>query len=102
MHRVAVRMRAAKVAAALGVACLVSAFALASLLDPLASLAQAIMRVNGTLLQTIDQAPHSPAIQWAWTNLAVPLLLRPCWMLPVMAGLVLVGVAATLVWGDRR
>jgi hypothetical protein len=97
------RAIAAKVTAALGAVFLVGAFALATLLRPFFSLAELVMTMTDPLmLQRIDTSHRGPVAQWAWTTLALPLLLRPSWMLPVMLGVVFVGVAATLAWGKRR
>ncbi len=103
IRRVGSRALGAKVTAALGAVCLVSAFALATLLRPFFSLAELIMMMTDPLmLQRIDDTQRGPVAQWAWTNVALPLLLRPTWMIPMMLGVVFVGIAATLAWGKRR
>lgn len=97
-----VRSFAAKIAAALGAVSLVAGFAMATLLRSFMSLGQVIMSIDQPFMQALDQAPRSGVSLWVWSHMAVPLLLRPSWMLPTMLGIVLVGLAAQLAWGKRR
>ena len=96
------RAVAAKIMAAFGALFLVGSFAMATLLRPLMSLGQLIMSIDQPLLMSLDQAPRTGVSLWLWGHIAVPLLLRPAWMLPTMLGVVLVGLAAQLAWGKRR
>lgn len=88
--------------AAIGALSLVASFALATLLRPFLSLGQLIMSIDQSMLQALDRAERTGASLWLWGNVAVPLLLRPAWMLPAMIGIVCVGAAAQLAWGKRR
>jgi hypothetical protein len=88
--------------AALGAASLVVSFALAIILRPLMSLGQLIMSIDQPFLMALDAAPRSGANLWLWGHIAVPLLVRPAWMLPTMLGIILIGGAAQLAWGRRR
>lgn len=88
--------------AAIGAICLVGAFALASLLRPFATLAEVVGMIDAQVLQTLEQAERSAPVQFLWLHAALPVLMRPAWLMPTMAGLVCVGVAATLAFGERR
>lgn len=100
--RIAGRPIVMKVMAAVGAVLLVASFALASLLQPLATLAEVVAMVDDHLLLALESAEHSPPIEWIWTHLAMPVLIRPSWLIPTMLGLVCVGVATTLKLGERR
>ena len=102
VRRIAGRSVAAKVMAALGAVCLVGAFAMATLMQPLLSLAQLVMMFNEPFITALDRTQRSGTGSWIWSHLAVPVLIRPAWMMPTMLGVVLVGVAAQLAWGSRR
>ena len=88
--------------AALGAVFLVASFALASLLQPFTSLAQLAMMIDDKWMMALDHAERSGVARWMWVNVEVPLLLRPCWLLPTMVGLICVGVAVSFVMSERR
>lgn len=88
--------------AALGAAFLVTGFALASLFRPYTSLAQLLMMLDEKRVLAADHVERSGASLWLWSHVAVPLLLRPGWLLPTMIGLVFVGLAVTFALGDRK
>ena len=88
--------------AAIGALSLVASFGMATLLRPFLSLGQMIMSIDQPMLMAWDQAERTGANHWIWGHLAVPLLLRPAWMLPTMFGIICVGAAAQLAWGKRR
>jgi hypothetical protein len=102
VRRPAGRTVAAKVTAGIGAAFLIAAVAMASLLEPLQSLGQLLTRLDQPLLESMDRMQRSGMSLWIWSHLAVPVLTRPAWMLPTMFGVVLVGAAAQLAWGNRR
>lgn len=86
--------RSVRILSILAATCLVLAFALAVTLPPSASLGQVLLRWNmlaGTEAFMLRLLPD-----WAWHNLALPVLNRPSWLLPVDAALVLGGVAITI------
>lgn len=93
---------AAKILAAFGAVFLVTSFGMATLLRPFMSLGQMIMSIDQPFLMALDQAPRTGTNLWLWGHIAVPLLLRPAWMLPTMLGIVFIGLAAQLAWGKRR
>jgi hypothetical protein len=100
-HRADGRNVVAKIMAAIGALSLVGAFALATLLRPFLSLGQLIMSIDQTMLLALDKAERAGVSLWLWGHIAVPVLLRPSWMLPTMLGIVCVGAAAQLAWGKR-
>jgi hypothetical protein len=93
---------AAKLAAATGALSLVLAFAIASLMNPFLSLAQLLTTQAPLWMASVAHAEHTGVALWLWDYVALPLLLRPAWMIPTMLGVVLVGLAAQLAWGSRR
>jgi hypothetical protein len=92
----------AKLVAAAGAVSLVLAFAVASLLNPFLSLAGLLTMEWPGWMADVGHANRSGARLWLWDNVALPLLLRPAWLLPAMLGIILVGLAAQLAWGRRR
>lgn len=95
------RELSARVLASLGAACLVLAFSLCILLHPWVSLAELIASWDHQLLVAWDRTDRSGISLWLWTNVAIPLLVRPSWFIPTGLGLVLVGAAVT-VGSSRR
>lgn len=102
VRRPARRSIAARAAASAGVFFLLAGFAVGTLLQPLTTLGQALERLNPISFSSLQQAQRAGVWLWLWNNGAIPLLLRPAWMLPTMLGLVLIGTAAQLAWGNRR
>lgn len=86
----------ARVLAVISAASMVTAFALATLLPPLMSLAQALTYVDGTLLQVVHDWILKHLAAWVWWQMLLPVLLRPSWFLPIALGAVSAGGAMTL------
>ncbi|MDA8247967.1 MAG: hypothetical protein M0Z28_02220 [Rhodospirillales bacterium] len=93
-------MTASRVLAVLAAICLVVAFALATLLPPPLTLAQLVAMFDARMLYESHQFVVAHGMGWLWSNLLMPLLLRPCWLLPIGLGLVFAGGALTL--GSRK
>ncbi len=89
-------MIAARVLAVLAAASLVSAFALAALLPPGLTLAQLIAMFDAELLYAMHAFVVGHGADWLWGHVLMPLLLRPCWLVPTGFGLVFAGGALTL------
>ena len=89
-------MIASRVLAVLAAISLVAAFALATLLPPQLTLAQVIALFDARLLYDSHEFVLAHGSDWLWTHMAMPLLLRPCWLLPTSLGLVFAGGAMTL------
>ncbi len=93
---------AARVFTVLAAVCLVGAFALASLAPPDMPLGQAIYIADRELLTAIEAFVRNHLAHWVWTGIAVPLLLRPVWLMPASFGLICGGAAATLTSGSAH
>ena len=89
-------MIAARVLAVLAAANFVVAFALATLLPPLTSLAQLVARDDPHALTAIHDFMLAHTSVWVWNNIGVALLARPCWLLSVTVGIICAGGATTL------
>ncbi|HEY0418495.1 MAG TPA: hypothetical protein VGC80_03145, partial [Acetobacteraceae bacterium] len=94
------RSLAVRVLAVLSAACLVGAVALATILPPTLSLGQLLARIDHSALVAMQNWTGQHLSEWVWAQLALPLLVRPDWLLPVALGLVLGGAALTL--GSRH
>lgn len=88
---------ASRILAVLAAICLVGAFALGTLLPPDLSLMELLAMLDHPTLVAIQNAVRAHMSDWTWTQIAVPLLARPCWLLPTELGLVFGGLAVTLV-----
>ena len=89
-------MTGVRILAVIAALFLVAAFALASMLPPLLPLGQAVSMFNHDWLVAFQEAVRKGVSEWAWVNLAVPVLLRPVWLMPAALGLVFAGAAVTL------
>ena len=95
---VAVRVWAVRVLAVLAAVCLIAAFTLLLMLPPLLSLAQYISWVDHTKLLALQSLVRDHMSEWLWRAVALPLLARPSWLLPLCLGIVLGGAAVTIAW----
>jgi len=84
---------AAKIFSVLAAALLVGALALATLLPPEMSLHEAMHAIDALRADSFQQAVIGGLGKGFWTNAAVPLLMRPVWLLPLCLGLICVGGA---------
>ncbi|MGH7210326.1 MAG: hypothetical protein ACREF1_02545 [Acetobacteraceae bacterium] len=87
---------AGRVFAILAAVLLVGAFALATLMAPDLSLGAALFLVSDHALRAAHDGISAHLGSWAWSGVAVPLLLRPVWLIPAGLGLVCTGAALTL------
>jgi len=87
---------AVRVLSVLAASSLVLAFALAVTMAPSATLAHLITRWNPAGVAGAEAFMLRNLPDWAWHRVAVPMLTRPCWLVPVDAALVLGGVAVTI------
>ena len=86
---------AARIFAILAAAFLVAAIGVAALTPLGLTLAQGVMKINGTVLDTVKA--HS--FSWLWEWLELPFLLRPLWLLPACLGVVCAGIATSFSLG---
>jgi hypothetical protein len=74
----------------------VVAFGLAITLPPDTSLVAAMAFVDPVLPGQIHALLSLYLPAWVWSGIAVPLLLRPSWLLPASFGIIAAGLALTL------
>ena len=91
---------AVRVLTVLAAAFFVLAFSLALLLSPDTSLAEMLAVIDHRVLAGVQGVVRARVSDWAWAQMVYPLLVRPCWLLPAAAGLVVGGAAVTLA--NRR
>ncbi len=88
-------MNLTRILAVLAAANMVAAFALATLLSPMLSLAHLISMMDGNVLVAVHDYVVKSVSPWVWNELLLPVLLRPSWLLPICLGIVLAGCAMT-------
>ncbi len=93
---------AVRVLAVLAAASLVLAFALATMLPPTATLEQLVTHLDENGMAGLEAFVTGVLSSWTWQRVALPVLARPCWLLPVDFALVFSGIAATLVLRRSR
>ena len=76
--------------------CLVGAFTLATVVPPFTSLAELIANADHSVLVWAKGFADKNLPQWLWLDIVVPVLLRPCWLLPLAGGVVFLGLSLTL------
>ncbi len=86
----------------LAAALLVLAFTLASILPPFTSLGEVIANYDHALLLWLRATFEARFPGWLWTQIVVPLLLRPVWLLPLSFGLVFVGLSVTMASRNKK
>lgn len=91
-----------RVLAVLTASFLVLAFALAVTMPPMVTLAQLITRWRPGAMAGLESSALRVFPDWVWGRVAMPLLARPCWLLPVDLALVLGGIATTLALRRTR
>ncbi len=91
-----------RVLSVLSASCLVLAFALAVTMPKGATLAQLIFRWRPTGVAGLEAFAGRNLPDWAWDTVALPVLSRPCWLMPVEAALVFGGIATTIALRRMR
>jgi hypothetical protein len=86
----------ARILAILAAMCLVCAFALVTLWPPMLSLGELVSVMDHSLLVAVQDWTRLRVSEWVWAELAVPLLVRPCWLVPTAVGLVCGAASVTL------
>ena len=87
---------ATRVATVFAAALLVVAFSLAILYPAMMTLGELVSLVDDHALVGLRDFFHTRLPEWAWSRVAMPLLLRPAWLVPMGLGVVAGGVALTL------
>ena len=89
-------MTLTRVLAVLAAANMVVAFAMATLLPPTLTLAQLISMTDANVLLSVHEYVVTHLWGWLWSDLLLPVLLRPSWLLPASLGIVFAGCAMTV------
>ena len=76
--------------------CFVAAASLAIIYPPLTTLRRLLFQLNPDLPQQVQEVVRDIFGDEAWRLAALPLLMRPAWLLPLSASVVLAGLAFSL------
>ena len=90
-----------RVLAVLAAICFVLAFAMGIMLPPGFTLAHLLARLSRGFLPGAETFVMGNISEWAWRSLAMPMLARPCWLLPLDFALIFGGVAGSLALTRR-
>ncbi len=89
-------MIAQRIFAVLAAMLLVGAVALAMLGPPSVPLGQALFMIDHDLMNALHSGIEQHVSAWLWESVAMPLMVRPAWLLPAALGLICGGVSLTL------
>jgi hypothetical protein len=92
---------ARRVLAILSAALLVGAVAVALLGPPGMPLGQALLTIDHRVLGVLQSDVERVFAPWLWTEVILPVLVRPAWLPPTALGLICAGLALTLPNGRR-
>jgi hypothetical protein len=87
---------AKRVLAVLAAILLVGAVALATLGPPSVPLGQMLFMLDHDLMAALHSNIERYLAGWLWEYVAMPLMLRPAWLVPAGLGLVCAGLSFTL------
>jgi len=79
---------AQRVLAVLSAMLLVGAVALAMLGPPSVPLGQVLFMVDHDLMDALHSGVERHLSAWLWENVAMPLMVRPAWLVPAALGLI--------------
>lgn len=94
-------MIAQRILAILSAALLVGAVAVALLAPPGMPLGQALLAIDHDMLELLRSQVERMFAPWLWTEVVLPVLIRPAWLPPAGLGLICAGLALTLPAGRR-
>ena len=89
-------MIAQRVLAVLAAMLLVGAVALAMLGPPSVPLGQVLFMVDHDLMDALHSGVERHLSAWLWENVAMPLMVRPAWLVPAALGLICAGLSLSL------
>ncbi|MDR3536776.1 MAG: hypothetical protein P4L71_09780 [Acetobacteraceae bacterium] len=89
-------MIAQRIFAVLAAALLVGAVALATLGPPSLPLGQLIFMLDHDVMDAMRVGIEGHIAGWLWRSVAVPVLVRPAWLVPAGLGLICAGAAVSL------
>jgi hypothetical protein len=72
---------------------LVGSVALATLGPPDWPLGQVLLMLDHDLTEALRSGVEQHLSSWIWSDLVVPLLIRPAWLIPAALGLICAGAA---------
>jgi hypothetical protein len=87
---------AQRILAVLSAILLVGSVAIATLGPPGVPLGQAVFMLDHDLMDRVHRFIATNMTDWVWSELTVPLLLRPAWLVPASVGLICAGIAVSL------
>lgn len=82
-----------RILAILSAILLVGAVALATLGPPSVPLGQVLLMIDHDLTETLRTGIEQHLAAWMWSDVALPMLVRPAWLVPASLGLVCAGAA---------
>lgn len=85
-----------RIMAVLAAVLLVGAVALAMLVPPDLPLGQLLLTLDQEATERAHAFVERHLSGWIWSDLAMPVLLRPAWLVPATLGLICVGVAMSI------
>ncbi|HET6238787.1 MAG TPA: hypothetical protein VFE41_28090 [Acetobacteraceae bacterium] len=94
-------MIARRILAILAAAFLVGAVAVALLGPPGMPLGQALLAIDHRVLDVLQSAVERAITPWLWSEVILPVLIRPAWLLPAGLGLICAGLSFTLPQSRR-
>ncbi len=89
-------MIAARILAVISAMCFVLAFTLALMLAPETTLGEAFAILHLDWVAAVHDVAHESLSEWIWMNMAMPVLMRPVWLLPIGLALVAAGASVTV------
>lgn len=85
-----------RILAVLAAILLVGAVALAMLIPPSLPLGQVLLMLDHDATNAVHDFMGRHFSEWIWSDLAMPLLLRPAWLVPAALGLICAGAATSV------
>lgn len=85
-----------RILAVLAAALLVGAVSLALLVPPSLPLGQLLVMLDQDATDAAQAFVGRHFSDWIWSDLAMPLLLRPAWLVPATLGLICAGAATSI------
>jgi hypothetical protein len=87
---------AQRILAVLAAMLLVGSVALAMLGPPSVPLGQALFMLDHDLMNLLHSSIEQHMSAWLWNNVAMPLMVRPAWLVPAALGLICGGISLSL------
>jgi hypothetical protein len=88
-----------RIMAVLAAALLVGAVALATLEPPDLPFGQVLLMLDHDATDAVHAFVGRHLAEWIWADLAMPVLIRPAWLVPATLGLICAGAAVSFSGG---